>query len=63
MKTTFQRKDCPWKYIGDYGVENIYWCENCGALSSKSIPQLVENPARVDLDTYLCPDQLNEQGM
>ena len=55
----FKMDKCPWKFIGEdtAGKIYIYWCEDCGAIYSEGAPANLENPMRVDQETYLCPDQ------
>ena len=52
-----QKDKCPWQYVGADIKNNIYWCENCGAILYEGFHTEIKNPLRIDQETYLCPDQ------
>ena len=60
MKTQkVKMKKCAWECIAETGgrdAQGVFWCADCGAIQMED-GRGFGNPARVNHETYLCPDQ------
>jgi len=58
LQVPWEKRTCPWKFIGEDTGGDIFWCEDCGTLfTGGDDGDAIEQPSRVDFNSWLCKDQ------